>query len=247
MAISWTYWPSDPSWYGSDPQGYWDTRQPWIRPVRPGSIRWQLRRTVDPTSEPVPLTLAKLHLRVDISDDDQLISYLISAAREYVEMRTGMALMPSTWQLVLDRWPRQNALEFWPWPGIPVGAILLPRFPVNTVTSVVWYGADGSTNTVTATDYIVDTSPRPPAIVPAYTKSWPAQTMIPKAGIITTFTAGYANLASVPPTLVQAILMLMGHWYENRETVMVDNRLQAISLPHALDALLAQWVGTLVG
>lgn len=56
---------------------------------------------VPPEGEPLMLAEAKLHLRVDLNDDDALITALISAAREQVEFLTGQRLMTQTWALEL--------------------------------------------------------------------------------------------------------------------------------------------------
>lgn len=209
---------------------------------------WSLLRTVDPTLTPLTLEAAKRHVRVDTSDEDPLISSLIFAAWEYVELRTGIVCLPSTWQLVLDRWPRLNAVEQWPWPGIPAGAILLPRFPVTSVTSIVWKGTDGSTNTVAGTDYSLDAVSRPPRVTPNYLKSWAnTPSLIPQGGVVVTFVAGYADANRIPATLKQAMLLILGHWFANREAVLTDNRVAAIQLPQAAETLLGLWQAVQVG
>jgi hypothetical protein len=52
-----------------------------------------IRQTVPPAIEPVTLTLAKLHLRLDadFTLDDTLIGLYISAAREHCERYTNTA------------------------------------------------------------------------------------------------------------------------------------------------------------
>ena len=57
--------------------------------------------TVPPAGEPLTLAEAKPHLRVDLNDDDALITALISAAREQVEFLTGQRLITQTWELEL--------------------------------------------------------------------------------------------------------------------------------------------------
>lgn len=46
--------------------------------------------------EPVTLTEAKAWLKVDYTDDDALITSLISSVREQLELFTGLSLIPST-------------------------------------------------------------------------------------------------------------------------------------------------------
>jgi len=243
VAINWTYWPSDPT-YGDDT---WSSQPPWIRPARPGSISWALRRTVDPVAEPVDLATAKAHLRLDIPDDDVLVQNLISAARESVEMQTGIAMLQQTWQLYLDRWPRAYCVELWPSPGVPLGAILLSRKPVQSVASVTWYGSDGSTNVVPSTAYTLDSASRPARVVPAINTYWPSMSLVPSSGVVVQFVAGYADAAHVPATLKQAMLLTIGHWYEHRESVMAESRGIALVLPQSAQALIGMHRSILVG
>jgi uncharacterized phiE125 gp8 family phage protein len=243
MSIDWTYWP-DPPWAASS---VWDWRPPWLRPARPGTMLWALQQITQSPVEPIDLAGAKSHLRVDISDDDAYIEWLIVAARDMVERMSGLSLLTQTWKLYLDRWPRATG-EFWPW-AAPAWTILLPRFPVQSVTSIQWFGSDGSTNTVASTDYIVEPpSRRPQRIAPAVGKSWPAMSLIPQGGVVVSFSAGFgAQPAVMPPTLRQAMLLLIGTWYENREDVVVDKQIKSIELTQGFKALLGLHMPALVG
>ena len=55
-----------------------------------------LQLVTPPAEEPVSLAEARLHLRVDFTDDDALITSLIAAARQAAETLTGR-------QFVTDR------------------------------------------------------------------------------------------------------------------------------------------------
>ena len=55
--------------------------------------------------EPVTLAEAKLHMRVDVSDDKTLIEAMISAARDMVERYTGRTLIYTAYRLIYDVWP----------------------------------------------------------------------------------------------------------------------------------------------
>ena len=64
-----------------------------------------LKLITAPAAEPVLLADAKLHLRVDHIADDDLITSLITAAREAAEHLTGRALITQTWERVLGAFP----------------------------------------------------------------------------------------------------------------------------------------------
>ncbi len=138
--------------------------------------------------------------------EDGLLGTLISAAREYCEAYTGRALGTQTVELYLD--------EF------PTNAVVLPSPPLQSVTSVKYKDFDGTETTVASADYIVDTDGWTGRIVPAYGVSWPSFTAYPVNPIKVRYVAGYTTL---PAAIKQAILLLVGHWYANREAVLVGS------------------------
>jgi uncharacterized phiE125 gp8 family phage protein len=241
------YWPSDPIWLDS---GFWDWRPPWVRPMRPGTMRWALLQTQAPTIEPVGLSDVKLHLRVDIDDDDALIQDLIITARTYVERQTGLSLLPQTWELYLDRFPRPNAYEMWPWMA-PPSTILIPRFPVQSITSLIWKDVNGGTNTVDPSTYLVDLQSRFPRLVPTTLgKGWPAEAgppLVQQNGVVLTFTAGYASPGLVDIRVRQAIKLLVGLWYQNREAAITSTRVASATVPYGVKELLLQMMPPMVG
>lgn len=64
-----------------------------------------LRVVEPPAVEPVTLLEAKLHLRVDTTEDDLYIKRLIEAAREYVEVATDRSLIVRRLRATSDRFP----------------------------------------------------------------------------------------------------------------------------------------------
>ena len=87
-----------------------------------------LRVVTAATDEPVSLAEAKAHLRVTHSADDALIERLITAAREWVEAETGVAL----------------AIADYVWSPERVGTIgwrpALPLWPVTLGDVTYWDG-----------------------------------------------------------------------------------------------------------
>ena len=73
--------------------------------------------------------------------------------------------------------------------------------------------------------------------------SWPSIRCKTNA-ITIELVAGYATVDAVPEDLKQAVLLTVGHWYENREDVVVGD--EGAKLPNAVDAILNRYaVGTI--
>lgn len=162
-------------------------------------------QTVAPTVSPIELEDAKLHMRVSGTDEDFLIQGLIDAAQAYVQEYQWSQLTSATWEMRMDHFPPDNV-------------ILLHPNPVISITSVQYVDTGGTTQTLTSTtDYVTDVNQKPARIVPAYAKWWPI-TRWHINDVVVTFVAGYgATSSTIPVTTRQAILLLISHWYWNRE------------------------------
>jgi uncharacterized phiE125 gp8 family phage protein len=198
-----------------------------------------LQIVTPPAVEPVSLAEAKAHLRVDTTDDDSLIKSLIIAARAYCENYTGRQFITATLKLTLDGFP--DALDKNDLAGdggyvIKDDAILMPRPRLISVTGITYIDMAGATQTLSSSVYKVDTQREPGRLGLAYNQTWPiARDEINAVAI--TFAAGYgASANDVPQTVKQAMLLLIGHWYENREAVNVGNITGVLAL--TVEALL---------
>ena len=162
-----------------------------------------LTRIAAPAAEPVTLSEAKAHLRVTDTMEDTLISSLVEAAREEVELATGLALITQDWRLYLDNWP-------------PSGLVRLRRAPVQSVIQVTVYDSAGNPQTVVPPAINLDRNNRPARFLMPDGLNGPGKAM---NGIEIDFRAGYgATGTDVPDGLKRAILLLVGFWYENRGT-----------------------------
>lgn len=184
-----------------------------------------------PVAEPVSLAEAKTHLRVDVADDDTYIGTLISGARLACEQVSRRAFVTQEWELSLESWPETNYIQ-------------LPRPPLASVTSISYVDSGGTTQTMSAGDYVVDTASEPGRVWLGYGKSWPSATLRPGPAITVRFVAGYGNAAAVPQNYKQALLLLIGHYYENREEIMVQSGAVAVKMPMAAEWLLMMDRGT---
>ena len=172
-----------------------------------------------PASEPVTRDEAKLHLRVDSTDEDALIDGMIAAARQRVEEYTCRSLITQSLELYLDCFPfssRSRALPVEQSKSEPYSEILLPRLPVASVTQISYADPDTGVMTVLAsTEYRVDLVSKPPRVTPEYDKSWPVTRDVTNAVKIE-YVAGYGNAAAVPEVYKIAMKLLLTELYENR-------------------------------
>ena len=104
--------------------------------------------TTAPAVEPISLAEAKAHLRIDASDEDALLTALITAARMFVEGTLGVALITQGWSYFLDFWPS-------------AGCITLPILPAQAVSAVKVHDGVGGVVTLDAASYTVDALSEP--------------------------------------------------------------------------------------
>jgi uncharacterized phiE125 gp8 family phage protein len=179
-----------------------------------------------PTTEPITLTDIKDHLRIDTDIDSEVeeINSYISAARRWCEHFQNRAYISQTWDWALDEWPAS------PFP--------VPLPELQSITSITYYDTDETAATWTATNYIVDTYSDPGRVSLGYGLTYPTTTLRPVNGIIVRFVAGYGDAESnIPDNVKQAIRLLVGHLYENRENTWIK---PLERIPMGVEALLWQ-------
>jgi len=176
--------------------------------------------TTQPIFEPVSLNDAKVYLRTivgDDSEDDAVIIPMITAAREFCENATGRALAVQT----VTAYPR----TFEP--------ARLPRTPIIRLVSASYTDKNGTEHEIPASDMRLSRD----AIV-TFSNIPSVEELNSTDPIAVTYEAGYTML---PFALRQAILMLIGHWYNNREAVQIGSRINEVAAQHAFDNLIKQY------
>jgi len=155
----------------------------------------------------VVLTLAeaKLHLRVDGSDEDSLIAGYIAAAENLCRAKTQRAIAQCTFQLALD--------------SFPDSPIELQFPPLVSVQSIKYYDLDGVLQTIDPVDYFLDKVSEPCWVSPAYGLTWP-ETQDRINAVLVDYTAGYLT---VPDDLKVWMLLAIGFLYQNRSTANIGS------------------------
>jgi len=189
------------------------------------------RELTPPIVEPVTLALAKQQCVVDESfiADDLYIGGLITGARQYVEKLTNRAIYNRTMALYLDFFPfpdygstinpnDRHVLYGSFWHQL---AIKLPKPRALSVQSITYVDLTNATQTLDPSTYFVDVNSEPARIVPMPGLYWPyTQSYLPGSITIDFTTGTYGDgmmVDTCPMTIKQAILLLVSHWYSNRD------------------------------
>lgn len=176
---------------------------------------------VAPLIEPVTLDEAKAHCRAEDDSVDAMIGIYMKAARSRVETFLRRSLIERTLTY------RLSCLS---------GPIRLRQGPVSEVVSVIYTARDGQDQTLPADQYKLVRDREPPAIVPRYGVVWPLTLDEPDV-VAVDYVAGYgAAVEDIPEDIRVAILMVTGHFFENREDVVTG--VSAIEIPIASRDLL---------
>lgn len=155
--------------------------------------------TVEPASESVTSTEAKLQCKVDGSDDDALITSLIKTTRQLAEEYTGTRLVSQTCVL--------RCSCFSDFCDLPIA-------PISAVSSITYLDTDGVEQTLASSVYESVLTGLEPHIRLKVGQSWPSVRAASDA-IRVTVAAGYST---VPEPIRAAMLLTISSLYDGRAT-----------------------------
>lgn len=198
------------------------------RTAAAGSTYLLLATIADNTTTSYTDNVADASLGVGVpatnTTEDPYVGTLVKSARRWIENTRGMALMTQTLDGSIDVFPRN-------------GAIVFPKYPLASVTSVTYYDENLSTSTVfSSTKYQVDVAKRPPRIVLKNGDTWPTDSLRLSSGIVIRLVAGYGAASAVPDDIKHAIKLLVGQMYTHREPEVTGTIVARLGF--TLDALL---------
>lgn len=185
-----------------------------------------------PTTTPITAAEAKTQMRVEHSDDDTLIARLVDVAVAFCDAKgaLGKAMITQTWA----QWLAPNP-----------STVRLLLGPVQSVTAVKYYNASNVLTTDTLSNYDVLGTSTYTTVKPKTGYTWPT-TYNRDDAIKIEYTVGYGDATTdVPQNVRHALMMLVAHWYENRENELIGVSSQ--TLPFGFEELLGQdrahWYG----
>ncbi|MFM2349346.1 MAG: hypothetical protein RIR04_312 [Pseudomonadota bacterium] len=175
----------------------------------------------------LPVQGLKDHLRLgtgfaDGAMQDGLVESYLRAALAAIEGRTGKAILQRRFKLVLEQW--RSAEEQ-----------ALPVAPVVAIASVTLVAVDGSSTVVQPSAYrLAADFQRPKLAAVGYLLP-----NVPTDGRVEiVFDAGFGAVwAEVPADLQQAVMLLAGQYYEQRN----DFTGAVAGLPQPVQALIERW------
>lgn len=191
---------------------------------------------ITPPAEIVTVAQAMRQCRIDadaldagaLAEVTALLEGYIAAATALLEgwngILGGVCLGVQTWRQDFDG----------------IGRCLpIPLAPVKSISSVTWRNADGEISTISADDYSLRTDAGGVSVCrfrDAY--SLPAD-LYEVGAVSLTFEAGYDT---VPTPIVQAILLTVGAWYENREETAIGVSVASLPESVSVDRLIGAYV-----
>ena len=151
---------------------------------------------------------AKAQARIDLDAEDGQLNAWLNQARIQVERDTRRQLVSHTYDFAFDQFPCGRVIRF---SGFT---------PLSSVTHLKYIDTDGTLQTWSSSNYEVDEARD--CIWLAYTVDWPATRDIQNAVQIRAV-FGHAATDEELELAKQAILLLVGHWYKFRESVLVGS------------------------
>jgi uncharacterized phiE125 gp8 family phage protein len=165
----------------------------------------KLSLVTDTVTEPITLDEMKLFLKVDTTDEDLLITSLISSARKAVEDYCNITMCTKVYDYYLDNF---------------TDTIELPMPPCKTVDAFTCSNLSYVESTIPSTKYktFIFNGLRRSEVIKYPATSYDYE-IPPTNGIRIRFTAGYGATAStVPDALKTVVKLVVSHWFENRNS-----------------------------
>lgn len=193
---------------------------------------------VTPTaSEPVTLAELKLAAHITHTTEDTFLSDTIVAAVERYQFDTRRQLMEATFDWFLPFFSSHTFVSSHLHLNQSVTILNersfeIPLPPLRSIVSVKFFDTAGVQQTVPASEYGTKTSSEPGRIYNLPNEEWPdiEDDRIEDAVVIR-YVAGAAVITDVPEIDRRAILLLAQHWIENREAVVLDDRIRTSEVP----------------
>lgn len=179
--------------------------------------------TVEPAAEPLSVAEAKPQLAIDGPDFDGPLARWLKAARQHAEAYAGIALITQTRILCASSFADLERL---------------PIAPVQSVSAINYVDTEGVEQTLSTDVWEASLVGLEPEVRLKVGQAWPPARSV-KDAIRVTAICGYGDSgAAVPSDILQAILLVVGDWLENREDLVTGT---VGRLPNGFETMMAKY------
>jgi uncharacterized phiE125 gp8 family phage protein len=174
--------------------------------------------------EAVSLAIAKASQKIDIDDEDILLGTFLRAAIGHVEARSGKLLTQKIVSQIVNRFPANK------------GPIRLDYGPVTEMLEVLYDDSSGTEQELVDFRLV---GGKENLLLPDFSVDWPTAA-VGQGAVRLSYIAGYGPTDRERSELIQAALLLFGHFNANREAVAaITGKSTNIELPLGVQALIA--------
>lgn len=168
-------------------------------------LRYKLKTA--PVFYPIVLSDLKTNLRILTTDQDTLLQSLIYTAIDDAQTMTGRQFARATYTAYLDAYPSSGEIE-------------IDRGPVDAITTVKYYAPGAVTlTTLASTKYQLDNVELTARL--RFLESFSVDK--DKMNVIEIeFTAGWVDMASIPSSIKDAVILLASERYLNPGNAMLN-------------------------
>lgn len=184
------------------------------------------------TELPVSLEELKAHCAVSADTEDATLSAKLAAATEWLAGELGRAFITSTWEIALPCFPHGRG----EW-GSATPSISLPLGNLQTVDSINYRDSTGAVTPLTNFRAYGTYDPADGTtdmgigrVIPVYGATWPTETLDVGEPVTIRFTCGWADAASVPTPIKQAICMVAEHFRRNPSAELTGRGLVSVEV-----------------
>ena len=159
-------------------------------------------------SSPISIATAKEWLKVDNSDEDDIIQIMLDSALSICEEYTFRKFPLSIIEDSFKSWSMYFNLSF----------------PANSITSITYYDSNNDAQTMVVSDFyeLVEGEPEPNRLHRIQGNVLPSLSTDKQFPILIRYETGYTD-GNVPKALISAMLLTLTKLYENREDEFIDS------------------------
>lgn len=178
-----------------------------------------------PAVEPVTIAEAKMHGKIEYTNEDALIAIFIKACRERAEEITNRALITQVWEQRAD-WDDMVDYSF------TNRAMQLRKGPIQSVASIKYLDQYNAVQTWDTANYTVDIGAEPARIAPVYGQYWPWLYYAINA-LTVRFTAGYGTDGTNVPAQIKLWMLQRMTTYDQFREQIIEGRFGEIPRDYA--------------